>query len=93
MERPWQRPGPHRIQRVREEISVGNTDGMVLIGTTGADTTSYTDDSVEGETWYSYYVRATNNAGESGLEGPESILTGVQTEGVPGQPDGATAEQ
>ncbi len=90
---PGNGPAPTGYSVYREEISVGNTDGMVLIGTTGADTTSYTDDSVEGETWYSYYVRATNDAGESGLEGPESILTGVQTEGVPGQPDGATAEQ
>ena len=64
-----------------------------MIGTTAANVTTYTDDTVEPETWYDYTVRATNAAGNSAEGGMETIKTQVQTEGVPPAPDGTDADQ
>ena len=64
-----------------------------VIGTTGADITTYTDDTVLPETWYDYTVRATNAAGNSAEGGMETIKTKVQTEQAPPAPEDTEADQ
>ena len=63
------------------------------IGSTAADVTTYTDDTVAAETWYDYRVRAKNAAGHGSESGVEYIKTQVQTEGVPPPPEETEADQ
>ena len=64
-----------------------------MIGTTAADVTTSTDDTIEPEIWYDYTVRATNAAGNSAEGGMETIKTKVQTEGAPPAPEDTEADQ
>ena len=64
-----------------------------LIGSTAADVTMYTDDTVEPETWYDYRVRAKNDAGHGSESGVEYIKTKVQTQDTPPAPEDPEAGQ
>lgn len=64
----------------RTHVSEGTT---VALATLDSSTFSYADSTVAEETWYSYYVAATNDAGEGPANGPDSIKTKNQTPGVP----------
>ena len=64
-----------------------------LLGTTGTDTTTFTDDTVAAETWYDYRVRANNDAGHGSESGLELIRTQAQTEGAPPAPEDTEADQ
>ena len=75
----------------RKELN--DTGEHALVGTVDAPSVSYTDDTVDGEVWYDYRVRATNSAGDSGESLPETILTQAQTEGAPPAPEDTDASQ
>ena len=82
-------PTGYKVYRKR----VGSNGAHTLIGTVDSPGTSYTDDTVDGEVWYDYRVRATNSAGDSGESGPETILTQAQTAGAPPAPEDTDAAQ
>ncbi len=63
-----------------------NTDQQ--LGTTNGTTTTYTDDTVAEETWYTYWVVAHNDVGDSPQSTWQSIETKTQTPDVPHAPTG-----
>ena len=74
----------------RNDISSG---ARTVIGTTDGGTTSYEDSTVDGESWYSYWLVAHNSVGNSPDSGLEAIETQVQTEGVPDAPTDLTLSE
>lgn len=75
--------GPDATQyRVYRHVIEGN-GSMALFATVDAPATSYTDTTVEEETWYGYKVTAVNSGGESSANGPRSIKSKNQTPGIP----------
>ncbi len=75
--------GPDATQyRVYRHVMEGN-GSMELFATADAPATSYTDGTVEEETWYGYKVTAVNGGGESSANGPRSIKIKNQTPGIP----------
>ena len=83
-------PEPTEYRIYRNRVGESNTG---IIASVSAETTSHTDNTVNGEVWYEYYVRAMNLAGDSSAEGPEAIHTKPQTPGVPNRPTSVTATE
>ena len=70
---------------VREKFVGPSWVANTLAADTASTSTSYVDDTVEGETTYYYYVRAINKAGV-GDDASTAIVTVLKTEGVPRAP-------
>lgn len=77
---PSDGPDPTGYTLYRTDIAENST---ATVANLGADTLTYTDSSVAEETWYSYSVSATNDAGEGPANGPDSIKSKNQTPDVP----------
>lgn len=74
----------------------GPGGGFSLVGSVGADATSFTDVGLQKATEYRYRVRACNDEGCSGFAGPVSVTTlddlGVSTSSVPAATVGVVYE-
>ena len=83
----WRIPsgGPQATGHNIYRQHIGHTE-FELLAAAPAGTTSVSDDTVEAEQWYGYYVKAVNAAGESTASGTDLINTKPQTVGVPEQP-------
>ena len=75
--------------RVYRKTVTTNTDEQ--LGSTDEDATTYTDSTVAEESWYTYWIVAHNDTGDSPQSSWQSIETRTQTPGVPGGPHGLLA--
>ena len=85
----WQDPpGDEEVDgyRVYRKTVTTNTDEQ--LGSTDEDATTYTDSTVAEESWYTYWIVAHNDTGDSPQSSWQSIETRTQTPGVPEAPTG-----
>ena len=90
----WQDPpGDEEVDgyRVYRNTVATNTDQQ--LGTTDGTTTTYTDNTVAEETWYTYWIVAHNNVGDSPQSTWQSIETKLQTPNVPHEPTGLSLSE
>ena len=90
----WQDPpGDEDVNgyRVYRKTVATNTDQQ--LGTTDSATTTYTDSAVAAETWYTYWVVAHNDFGDSPQSTWQSIETKTQTPEVPEAPSGLSLSE
>ena len=90
----WSAPtGPEGVggyRLYRHHIASGTKS---LLASLGASATSYDDSTVEAETTYTYWVRAHNSTGTSPKSRLETVITQVQSTGVPETPTGVAVTE
>ena len=87
----WQDPpGDEAVNGYRIYRKTVSTNTDEQLATTDGTTTTHTDSTVAEEAWYTYWIVAHNDVGDSPQSSWQSIETKTQTPNVPHQPTGFT---
>ena len=90
----WQDPpGDEAVNGYRIYRKTVSTNTDEQLATTDGTTTTYTDSTVAEEAWYTYWIVAHNDVGDSPQSSWQSIETKTQTPNVPHQPTGFTLSE
>ena len=90
----WQDPpGDEAVNGYRIYRKTVSTNTDEQLATTDGTTTTYTDSTVAEEAWYTYWIVAHNDVGDSPQSSWQSIETKTQTPNVPHEPTGLTLSE